>query len=140
MPRFTFEGIDRVHVKTHGEVEAETKEAAVKKVRAMGYFPMKVVEQALTEGRGASSIGKGARRVESESAGGVPEETCMRKFTFEGINRFHEKTHGEVDADTREAAIEKVRSMGYFPTKLVEKGPGPTADNKFEGGKMLGNE
>jgi type II secretory pathway component PulF len=134
MPKFTFEGIDRFHDKTRGEVEAETKEAAVKKVRAMGYFPTKVVEQAPTEGREATSIRKGTRRVEAESPSAVPEETCMRKFTFEGIDRFHEKTQGEVEAKTREAAIEKVRTMGYFPTKLVEQAPGPTAAGKSDCG------
>jgi type IV pilus assembly protein PilC len=45
----------------------------------------------------------------------------MPKFQYEAMNSVGQPVKDEVDASTSEEAIAKVRSMGYFPTKIHEK-------------------
>jgi len=40
------------------------------------------------------------------------------KFRFEALNTSGQELTGTVEAETKEAAVAKVRGMGYFPTKV----------------------
>lgn len=66
----------------------------------------------------------------------------MPTFIYEAMNNVGQPVKNEVDAATSEEAIAKVRSMGFFPTKIKEKvaqksaavaGPGTTAKRKQAG-------
>ena len=46
----------------------------------------------------------------------------MPKFTFEAMNNQGQAIKDEVDAASTEDAIAKIRSQGYFPTNVREKG------------------
>lgn len=46
----------------------------------------------------------------------------MPLFTYEALNAGGQEVRAEVEAPTREEAIGKIRGMGYFPTKVTEKG------------------
>jgi type IV pilus assembly protein PilC len=46
----------------------------------------------------------------------------MPKFKYEAMNAAGEEVRDEVDAPTSEDAIAKIRSLGYFPTKVSQKG------------------
>jgi len=46
----------------------------------------------------------------------------MAKFTFEAMNNQGQAIKDEVDAASTEDAIAKIRSKGYFPTNVREKG------------------
>jgi len=45
----------------------------------------------------------------------------MAVFTFEALNTSGQEIKDEIEAPTREEAVAKVRGLGYFPTKVVEK-------------------
>jgi len=45
----------------------------------------------------------------------------MAVFVYEALNQAGQEVKNEVEAPTREEAVAKVRSLGYFPTKVVEK-------------------
>ena len=45
----------------------------------------------------------------------------MAIFTYEAMNSVGQPVRGEVDANTSEDAIAKVRAMGNFPTKIKER-------------------
>lgn len=45
----------------------------------------------------------------------------MATFTYEAMNSVGQPVKGEVDATSSEEAIQKVRAMGNFPTKIKEK-------------------
>jgi type IV pilus assembly protein PilC len=60
----------------------------------------------------------------------------MAVFQYEALNSAGQEVKAEVEAPTKEEAVAKVRGLGYFPTKVVEKagkkrvavqkgGPGP---------------
>jgi len=60
----------------------------------------------------------------------------MPVFKYEALNAAGQEVKDEVEAPTKEEAVSKVRALGYFPTKVVEKvdrkagaakraGPGP---------------
>lgn len=46
----------------------------------------------------------------------------MPKFQYEAMNAAGQEVKDEVDAPTSEEAIAKIRSLGYFPTKVRQKG------------------
>ncbi len=58
----------------------------------------------------------------------------MPKFQYEAMNAAGQEVKDEIDAPTSEDAIAKIRSMGYFPTKVRQKGgakkPTATAGKK----------
>ncbi|MGN6507244.1 MAG: type II secretion system F family protein [Tepidisphaeraceae bacterium] len=45
----------------------------------------------------------------------------MATFTFEAMNSSGQEVKDEIDAASSEEAIQKIRSKGYFPTKVKEK-------------------
>ncbi|MFO0839640.1 MAG: type II secretion system F family protein [Phycisphaerae bacterium] len=45
----------------------------------------------------------------------------MALFVYEALNPSGQEIKAEVEAPTKEEAVAKVRSLGYFPTKVVEK-------------------
>ena len=47
----------------------------------------------------------------------------MAVFLYEALNQSGQEIKDEVEAPSREEAVAKVRSLGYFPTKVVEKSP-----------------
>lgn len=67
----------------------------------------------------------------------------MPKFQYEAMNAAGQEVRDEVDAPTSEDAIAKIRSLGYFPTKVRQKGgakkaAAPGAQKKRGGGGMMG--
>lgn len=46
----------------------------------------------------------------------------MAVFIYEALNASGQEVKDEVEAPSRDEAVAKVRSLGYFPTKVVEKG------------------
>jgi len=46
----------------------------------------------------------------------------MPKFQYEAMNAAGQEVKDEVDAPTSEEAIAKIRGLGYFPTKVRQKG------------------
>ena len=54
----------------------------------------------------------------------------MPLFTYEAMNSVGQPVKDEVEAGTSEEAITKVRSMGYFPTKIKEKAAKRTAGGR----------
>jgi type IV pilus assembly protein PilC len=46
----------------------------------------------------------------------------MAVFTYEALNASGQEVKDQVEAPTKEEAVAKVRSLGYFPTRIVEKG------------------
>ncbi len=46
----------------------------------------------------------------------------MAVFVYEALNASGQEVKDEIEAPTRDEAVAKVRSLGYFPTKVVEKG------------------
>ncbi len=61
----------------------------------------------------------------------------MPKFKYEAMNAAGEEVRDEVDAPNSEDAIAKIRSLGYFPTKVSQKGGAKKAAAK-PGGKKKG--
>lgn len=51
----------------------------------------------------------------------------MPKFQYEAMNASGQEVKDEVEAPTSEEAIAKIRSLGYFPTKVRQKGGGKKA-------------
>lgn len=45
----------------------------------------------------------------------------MAMFVYEALNQAGQEVKDEVEAPSREEAVAKVRSLGYFPTKVIEK-------------------
>ena len=45
----------------------------------------------------------------------------MALFSYQALNSSGQEVKDEVEAPTKEEAVAKVRSLGYFPTKVVEK-------------------
>ncbi|MFQ5807310.1 MAG: type II secretion system F family protein [Phycisphaerae bacterium] len=45
----------------------------------------------------------------------------MAVFTYQALNSSGQEVKDEIEAPTKEEAVAKVRSLGYFPTKVVEK-------------------
>lgn len=45
----------------------------------------------------------------------------MSVFVYEALNASGQEVKDEVEAPTREEAVAKVRSLGFFPTKVLEK-------------------
>ena len=46
----------------------------------------------------------------------------MAKFQFEAMNAAGQEIKDEIDAGNTQEAVAKIRQMGYFPTKIKEKG------------------
>ena len=42
----------------------------------------------------------------------------MSKFMFEALDSSCQQVRDTVEAETREEAVDKVRSLGYFPTRI----------------------
>ncbi len=45
----------------------------------------------------------------------------MAMYTYEALNASGQEVKDELEAPSKEEAVAKVRSLGYFPTKVVEK-------------------
>jgi type IV pilus assembly protein PilC len=45
----------------------------------------------------------------------------MAMYAYEALNASGQEIKDEVEAPTKEEAVAKVRSLGYFPTKVIEK-------------------
>lgn len=59
----------------------------------------------------------------------------MAVFSYNALNSQGQEIKDEVEAPTKEEAVAKVRSLGYFPTKVVEKaGKKKLASKKDMGG------
>ncbi len=63
----------------------------------------------------------------------------MPKFQYEAMNQAGQEIKDEVEAASTEEALVKIRSQGYFPTKIRQKGgkkaPAKGADGKAAPGK-----
>lgn len=69
----------------------------------------------------------------------------MPKFTYEAINTAGQPVNDEIDAPSSEEAIAKIRALGYYPTKVRQKGgqkkaaaTGPGNRKKIGGGGIGG--
>lgn len=66
----------------------------------------------------------------------------MPKFQYEAMNQAGQEVKDEVEANSTEEALTKIRGLGFFPTKIRQKGGkkvGPKgADNKDAAGKKKG--
>ncbi len=70
----------------------------------------------------------------------------MPKFQYEAMNASGQEVKDEIDAPSSEEAISKIRSLGYFPTKVRQKGgakkaaaaTGPGVKRKGAGGIIGG--
>jgi type IV pilus assembly protein PilC len=70
----------------------------------------------------------------------------MPKFVYEAMNQTGQEVKDEIEAQSTEDALAKIRSLGYYPTKLRQKGgrkrakggegeaPGPAKKKKSVGG------
>ncbi len=58
----------------------------------------------------------------------------MAVFQYQALNAAGQEVKDEVEAPTKEEAVAKVRSLGYFPTKVVEKGGKKRVGAKKGGG------
>lgn len=58
----------------------------------------------------------------------------MATFKYEALNQQGQEVKDEIEAPSKEEAVSKVRSLGYFPTKVVEKSDKKTAAAKKGGG------
>ena len=45
----------------------------------------------------------------------------MATFKYEALNAQGQEIKDEIDAPSKEEAVSRVRGLGYFPTKVVEK-------------------
>lgn len=71
----------------------------------------------------------------------------MALFAYEALNSGGQEVKAEVEAPSKEDAVAKIRGMGYFPTKVTEKGAkkkvaatkgGPAAKKKAAGASGFG--
>ena len=46
----------------------------------------------------------------------------MATYMFEALNNAGEEVKDEIEAQSSEDAINKIREMGYYPTRVKEKG------------------
>ena len=60
----------------------------------------------------------------------------MPKFAYEAMNQTGQEVKDEIEAQSTEDALAKIRSLGYYPTKLRQKGGAKRA--KAEGGAGAG--
>lgn len=65
----------------------------------------------------------------------------MPKFSYEAMNQAGQEIKDEIDAPSSKDALAKIRSLGYFPTRIREKGgkkasAGGGAAKKKKGGGM----
>lgn len=58
----------------------------------------------------------------------------MAVFSYEALNSSGQEVKDEVEAPTKEEAVAKVRSLGYFPTKVTEKGGRKKVAARKDGG------
>ena len=58
----------------------------------------------------------------------------MAIFVYEALNSSGQEVKDELEAPNKEEAVAKVRSLGYFPTKVVEKGGKKKLGAKAGGG------
>ena len=56
----------------------------------------------------------------------------MPKFVYEAMNQTGQEVKDEIEAQSTEDALAKIRTLGYYPTKLRQKGGKKRA--KAEGG------
>ena len=64
----------------------------------------------------------------------------MATYAFEAMNQSGQAVKDEIDAGSTEDALSKIRNMGYFPTRIREKGggKGKTTTKKKSGGFSIG--
>src|SRR5712691_5808797 len=62
----------------------------------------------------------------------------MPTYAYEAMNASGQEVKEEIDADSSEAAIAKIRGKGYFPTKVREKAAKKGAKKKGGGGGDAG--
>ena len=46
----------------------------------------------------------------------------MPKFQYQAMNQAGKEIKDEIEAPSTEEALAKIRSLGFFPTKIREKG------------------
>ena len=46
----------------------------------------------------------------------------MAKFAYEAMNQAGQEVKDEIEAGSSEDALAKIRNLGYFPTRIREKG------------------
>jgi len=81
MATFTYEAMNSVGQPVKGEVEASNSEDAIAKVRAMGNFPTKIKEKAVTRGaKGGAGAQAGAKTGGRRTVGNVPAK-LLTQFT-----------------------------------------------------------
>jgi type IV pilus assembly protein PilC len=59
----------------------------------------------------------------------------MAVFVYEALNASGQEVKDEVEAPSKEEAVAKVRSLGYFPTKVLEKSGKKKVGKEAEGPK-----
>ena len=59
----------------------------------------------------------------------------MPTFMYEAMNAAGQEVKDQIDAVSSEDAIAKIRNLGYFPTKIKQKGGGKPADKAKAAGK-----
>lgn len=71
MPLFTFEALDKSGKSVAGDIEANSRDEAIKKIRSQGQFPRKVVAKAEAGDKGKAGASKGPKIVRKRAAGRV---------------------------------------------------------------------
>lgn len=72
MPLFTFEALDKSGKSVTGDIEANTRDEAIKKIRSQGQFPRKVLAKADPGDKSkAGASGKGVKTTKRRAAGRV---------------------------------------------------------------------
>ena len=68
----------------------------------------------------------------------------MPKFQYEAMNQAGQEIRDEIEANTTEEALSKIRTLGYFPTKIRQKGgkkaAGGPGGPPGKGGKRKGKQ
>lgn len=62
----------------------------------------------------------------------------MKKFSFTALDSKGKEIHGEIEADSQNAAVARIRERGYFPTKLEEVSGGAASGGRRPAAKKGG--
>ena len=80
MPTYAYEAMNSSGQEVKNEVEAGTSEEAIKKIRALGYFPTKIREKAgkkKVQKKAAADVAAGPKKKMPVSIGGVPRKQLV---------------------------------------------------------------
>ncbi len=98
MVTFRFEAMNSVGQPVKNEVDAASKDDAVAKIRAMGFFPTKIAEKAGKGGGGAKSGGEGLKAGSGAGGGAVSRRRTAGAVSKKLLTQFTRQLSTLVDA------------------------------------------